>query len=305
MGSTEGVSSRIVEDFLLDAFMASAGDLSELTRTKYLFEIRRFVDFLELQGKISPTLIDAKTVDRYMAKLATSDLTRRSVQVAASALRRYVKFLLEVEALPDFVEVDFTSKASSNKLPKVISKPRLQAALDREGPDSTSGERGVALARDLAMAELLYGAGLRVSELVGLDLGDLDRRTLVVTVFGKGSKVRRVPYSIKADEAIGYYLSGPRAELLATKEPTEALFLGTHGKRIDQRQVRRSLVKLGLGGSAHALRHSFATHMLDAGADIRTVGELLGHVELSTTQIYTHVSKERLMSVYGSSHPRG
>ncbi|NNN10365.1 MAG: tyrosine-type recombinase/integrase [Acidimicrobiaceae bacterium] len=240
-----------------------------------------------------------------MAKLATSNLTRRSVQVAASALRRYVKFLLEAEVLSDFVEVDFTSKSSSNKLPKVISKPRLQAALDLESHGSTNREREVALARDLAMAELLYGAGLRVSELVSLDLGDLDRRIQVVTVLGKGSKVRRVPYSIKADEAIGNYLSGPRAELLANREPTEAFFLGAHGKRIDQRQVRRSLVRLGLGGSAHALRHSFATHMLDAGADIRTVGELLGHVELSTTQIYTHVSKERLMSVYGSSHPRG
>ncbi|NNN12188.1 MAG: tyrosine-type recombinase/integrase [Acidimicrobiaceae bacterium] len=240
-----------------------------------------------------------------MAKLATSSLSRRSVQVAASALRRYVKFLVEMEVLDAFVEVDFTSKASSNKLPKVLSKSRLESVLDQDHFELATQEQKIAMARDLAMAELLYGAGLRVSELVGLDLVDLDRRTLVVTVLGKGSKVRRVPYSKKAEKALGNYLAGPRAELLAGKEPTEALFLGTHGKRIDQRQVRRSLVKLGLGGSAHALRHSYATHMLDAGADIRTVGELLGHVELSTTQIYTHVSKERLMAVYGSSHPRG
>ena len=305
MECIEEGSSRLEAMFLFDAFVPSIGDLSELTRQKYLFEVRRFVEFLDLQGKDSPALIDAKTVDRYMAKLATSSLARRSVQVAASALRRYVKFLVEMEVLDASVEVDFASKASSNKLPKVLSKSRLESILDQDHSELAIGEQKIALARDLAMAELLYGAGLRVSELVGLDLGDLDRRTLVVTVLGKGSKVRRVPYSKKAEKALGHYLAGPRSELLAGKAPTEALFLGFHGKRIDQRQVRRSLVKLGLGGSAHALRHSYATHMLDAGADIRTVGELLGHVELSTTQIYTHVSKERLMAVYGSSHPRG
>ena len=305
MECTKEVSSRLDAMFLLDAFVPSIGDLADLTKQKYLFEVRRFVEFLDFQGKDSPASIDTKTVDRYMAKLATSSLTRRSVMVAASALRRYVKFLVEMEALEASVEVDFTSKASSNKLPKVLSKSRLESVLDQDRSPLVTQEQEVALARDLAMAELLYGAGLRVSELVGLDLADLDRRTLVVTVLGKGSKVRRVPYSKKAEKALSCYLVGPRAELLAGKPQTEALFLGTHGSRIDQRQVRRSLVKLGLGGSAHALRHSYATHMLDAGADIRTVGELLGHVELSTTQIYTHVSKERLMAVYGSSHPRG
>jgi site-specific recombinase XerD len=167
-------------------------------------------------------------------------------------------------------------------------------------------KRAMALvARDDAVLELLYGSGLRVSELCGLDIDGIGFQTGMVTVWGKGSKERRVPMSEPSQTALKRYLEQARDLLVAGDTPVHALFLNTRGHRLGTRDVRRIIDRRSPAPThPHALRHSYATHLLDGGADLRVVQELLGHASLRTTQIYTHVSKERLIGVYNSAHPR-
>jgi site-specific recombinase XerD len=156
--------------------------------------------------------------------------------------------------------------------------------------------------RDLAVLELLYAAGLRVSELCGLDRDGVDLRGRTVTVLGKGGKQRRVPIHDTAVAALGEWLSAGRGQMAG---PPDAVFVNRRGARLGPRDVRRILDRRAASPThPHALRHTFATHLLDGGADLRVVQELLGHSSLATTQIYTHVSKERLRSVYEGTHPR-
>jgi site-specific recombinase XerD len=156
--------------------------------------------------------------------------------------------------------------------------------------------------RDLAVLELLYAAGLRVSELCGLDRGDIDLRHRTVTVLGKGGKQRRVPVHDAAVDALGAWFDGGRDQM---DGPAEAAFVNQRRSRLGPRDVRRIQDRRAVSPThPHALRHTYATHLLDGGADLRVVQELLGHSSLATTQVYTHVSKERLRSVYGDTHPR-
>ena len=155
------------------------------------------------------------------------------------------------------------------------------------------------------MLELLYGSGLRVSELCGLCAGDVDLKRAIVTVWGKGSKQRQLPMSAPAVAAVGEWLRRGRAGLVRDESPADAVFLNLRGRRLGPRDVRRVLDRRAPSPThPHALRHSFATHLLDGGADLRVVQELLGHSSLQTTQVYTRVSKERLLQVYERTHPR-
>ena len=155
------------------------------------------------------------------------------------------------------------------------------------------------------MLELLYGSGLRVAELCGLDVDDLDLARRVVTVTGKGSKQRQVLIHDRCAEAIRAWLGAPRSAMAREDSPSGALFYNRRGNRLGPRDVRRLLDRRSpVPTHPHALRHSFATHLLDGGADLRVVQELLGHASLQTTQVYTHVSKERLLTVYSGTHPR-
>ena len=160
-------------------------------------------------------------------------------------------------------------------------------------------------ARDDAVLELLYGSGLRVAELCGLRLGDLDLKGRSVTVWGKGGKQRRVPMSAPGVEAVARYVASGRAALVNGSTPTGSLFVNRRGRQMTPRDVRRILDRRSpVPTHPHALRHTYATHLLDGGADLRVVQELLGHASLRTTEIYTHVSTERLVGAYRSAHPR-
>jgi integrase/recombinase XerC len=178
-----------------------------------------------------------------------------------------------------------------------------------EPGDSAVPAAGAIALRDHAMLEVLYATGIRVSELTGLDLHDVDRARRVLRVLGKGSKERVVPFGVPADRALGDWLSRGRT-MLATETSGQALFLGFRGGRMDPRAVRtlvhaRTSAVVGAPDiGPHGLRHSAATHLLDGGADLRAVQELLGHASLATTQIYTHISSERLAAVYRQAHPR-
>ncbi|NME88192.1 tyrosine recombinase XerC [Corynebacterium stationis] len=197
-----------------------------------------------------------------------------------------------------YLRTDEAAKLSSPKvpkhLPKVLDPKEASAAMD----NAKSADE-LHLVRDTAMLELLYATGMRVSELTGIDLHDIDSSRQTIRVLGKGNKERIVPFGDAANTALNSWLA--RREELA-KDP-DALFVGTRGKRIDQRQVRRVVEAAG-EVSPHALRHSTATHLLEGGADLRVVQELLGHSSLQTTQVYTHVTSERLKKVFNQAHPR-
>ena len=197
-----------------------------------------------------------------------------------------------------YLRTDEAAKLSSPKvpkhLPKVLDPKEASAAMD----NAKSADE-LHLVRDTAMLELLYATGMRVSELTGIDLHDIDSSRQTIRVLGKGNKERIVPFGDAANTALNAWLA--RREELA-KDP-DALFVGTRGKRIDQRQVRRVVEAAG-EVSPHALRHSTATHLLEGGADLRVVQELLGHSSLQTTQVYTHVTSERLKKVFNQAHPR-
>ena len=197
-----------------------------------------------------------------------------------------------------YLRTDEAAKLSSPKvpkhLPKVLDPKEASAAMD----NAKSADE-LHLVRDTAMLELLYATGMRVSELTGIDLHDIDSSRQTIRVLGKGNKERIVPFGDAANTALNAWLA--RREELA-KDP-DALFVGTRGKRIDQRQVRRVVEAAG-EVSPHALRHSTATHLLEGGADLRVVKELLGHSSLQTSQVYTHVTSERLKKVFDQAHPR-
>ncbi|SDR92178.1 tyrosine recombinase XerC [Corynebacterium timonense] len=231
--------------------------------------------------------------------LARSTMARRTAAVRAFSTWAYNQGHLDSD-----VAARLAAPTVNRHLPKVLSPQRADELVAAGGHGAEDDPQGL---RDRAILELLYATGIRVSELTGLDLGDADhaRRTLRVT--GKGNKQRVVPYGDTAAEAIGAWLRVGRPEL--ARADTQALFVGARGWRIDPRQVRRIVSAAAARSGAsditpHSLRHSAATHMLEGGADLRVVQELLGHSSLSTTQIYTHVSAQRLKAVYDRAHPR-
>ena len=245
----------------------------------------------------------------FMGWCGRKGLTRRTVARKLSAIRTFYRFL----HLEDRVPSDPVRTLRSPRIEKRL--PGHATAADIEGvfsqAEARSAENTFRGTRNLVILELLYGSGLRLSELHGIDLSDLDLGRRQTKVFGKGSKERLVPFTGSAGTAIGRYLPR-RLELQASSmaPDREALLLNPEGKRLSRRSIQTVVRRFlddaapGVGLSAHSLRHSFATHLLDAGADLMAVKELLGHVSLSTTQVYTHTSKERLRQVYRRSHPR-
>lgn len=246
--------------------------------------------------------VDHLTVRSYLAHLSRRKLSRATIARHLSALRTFFKYLVRegiVEANP--ARTVSTPKREKH-LPQVMQTSDI--ALLLEQPD-TATPLG---ARDMAFLELLYASGLRISELVGIDIDDLELRARLVKVHGKGSKERIVPFGTKAETALRNWLA-VRGEL-ATDVEEQAVFVNYRGKRITTRSVRRlfdGYVKnaaLRAGISPHTMRHSFATHLLNAGADLRGIQELLGHASLSTTQKYTHLNDWQLIAVYKKAHPR-
>jgi integrase/recombinase XerC len=242
-----------------------------------------------------------------MARLQRDGISKRSVARKLSTLRGFFRYLLK----KGLIDLDPTTGLQTPKLdkrlPKFLRSPQIDALM--RCPDTTD-PFGM---RDSALLEVLYAAGVRVSELVGIDLPDLDLRSGEIKVLGKGSKERIVLIGRAAQEALGAYISVGRGTLLAKRRAPvaeNALFLNRYGGRLSDRSVSRLLDKyFGMVSdemkiSPHVLRHTFATHMLENGADLRSIQELLGHVSLSTTQVYTHVTRERLKQVYDNAHPR-
>jgi len=301
----------------LDAYgryLAAERGLAAATVTAYTADVAALLDHLaRLAGGPSPDSLDGLTLAvlrSWLAKQRTTGSKRASMGRRAAAGKSFTAWAQRTGRLADDVGARLTSPRPDKTLPSVLRVDQAAAMLaPRVTPDVDVAEPDPVELRNQAILELLYASGIRVSELTGLDVHDLDRHRRVMRVFGKGSKERVVPFGLPADAAVAAWLERGR-EALSTDRSGPALFLGSRGRRMDPRAVR-TLVHArtaAVDGSPelapHGLRHTAATHLLEGGADLRTVQELLGHASLATTQIYTHVSAERLAAVYRQAHPR-
>jgi integrase/recombinase XerC len=287
-----------------DAFLASLTSVAPRTVEAYGRDVAGFVVWAERGAVAGPERVDRTLLRRYVAHLATRGYARRSVARKVAALRRYFGWLARTERLPADPSAGLSAPRGDGRLPRVLSQDDLNHLLE-DPPTAVQADPPERRARDDAVLEVLYGSGLRVSELCGLDVGDLDLDRSRATVWGKGGKQRAVPLSEPAVAALRTWLADGRPALCVDGSPPDALFLNGRGRRLAPRDVRRILDRRAASPThPHALRHTFATHLLDGGADLRAVQELLGHADLATTQRYTHVSRERLRAVYDASHPR-
>ncbi len=290
----------------VDDFVAATA-LAGSTLDVYRRDLRSFADWATDAEHLSgPGDVDRSVLRQYLASLRARQLASRTVARKMAALRRYFAWAVRSGLADQDPTVGLSSPSGDARLPRVLRNDELHQLLDDVG----TRDDGAVGARDDAVLELLYGSGLRVSELCSLDVDAVDLARRRVTVWGKGSRQRAVPLSGPSVDTLSGWLGGTRFEFLA-EVPTvhvddaAALFHNRAGRRISPRDVRRVLDRRSpVPTHPHALRHTFATHLLDGGADLRAVQELLGHADLGTTQIYTHVSRERLRSVFESSHPR-
>lgn len=285
-----------LEDYL--HFLTVERQLAQNTIKSYKRDLTAYIRYLDSLSLTTLHSIERATVLQYLQKLKDSGKSSRTLSRHISSIRSFHQFLVREQVTPHDCTIHIELPKIEQKLPDVLSIPeieRLVESIDR------STARGI---RDVALLELLYGTGMRVSELIAIDLADLHLTMGFVRVFGKGSKERIIPLGRSAVDACNRYLHEVRAG------DTDALFLNMHGTRLSRQGCWQILKDAGRQAniqkviSPHLLRHSFATHLIENGADLRAVQEMLGHADISTTQLYTHVSKKRLKDVYTKYHPR-
>jgi integrase/recombinase XerD len=302
------VSNRL--EAALDGFLqhgAVERGLSPRTLEAYQRDLTRFVQYVEGRGVRAPSGLERGHVTSFLAALGEAGLAPSSRARMLVSVRRFSGFLLASGALERNPCEGVDTPRQRRALPKTLRPDESTALIE-----AAAGEEPLAL-RDRAMLEVLYGAGLRVSELVSLPRTALDARAGVLRVYGKGRRERLVPLGEPALAAIGRYLEAGRPALArAAKRPVEALFLSRRGAAMTRQNFFARLRRLALAAgvprervSPHVLRHAFATDLLEGGADLRAVQAMLGHTDLSTTQIYTHVSRRKLRDLVDAHHPRG
>lgn len=288
-----------------ESFLRSLGSASQATLRAYRSDVEAFAEWAERSGVDGPQAVDRLLLRRYLAYLSTRNYARRSVARKAAALRRYFVFAERRHLIDVDPARHLSAPSGEGRLPRVLKSGELAALLSDDEESAEDPLDEAVRLRDDAVLELLYGSGLRVAECCALDDAGLDLAAAAVTVVGKGDKERRVPMSEPSVEAIAAYLERGRDQLRRGDSPERAVFLNRRGRRLGPRDVRRIIDKRSVVPThPHALRHTYATHLLDGGADLRVVQELLGHSSLRTTQRYTHVSKERLVGMYKRAHPR-
>lgn len=280
---------------------------SDHTIRAYRGDIDALLIHAVAEGCSSLAELDLNSLRRWLGEQNSAGLARSTLARRAATVRSFTAWALREEIIAVDPALRLKAPQREKSLPAVLQQQQLSRLLEGMGAAAQTGDP-VAI-RDLAMVELLYATGIRVGELTGLDLADVNRERRTVSVVGKGNKERVVPFGVPADAALGLWLNAARVSLYKPHSGT-AVFLGQRGGRIDQRSVRTvvdrvlsSLADTSATGP-HTLRHSAATHLLDGGADLRTVQEILGHSSLATTQLYTHVSVERLRDSYKTAHPR-
>ncbi len=292
---------RAVDRYLKE--LAAARGASEHTLRAYRADLKAFCAFLESVAIDAPEQVTPRTLRSYLADLDERGLARASIQRKLSAARSLFKFLLRHGAIDAHPAAGLRPRRGERRLPGWLSIEEIESLL--RSPDLATAKGR----RDRAILEVMYSAGTRAAETVGLDRGDLDLENGVARVRGKGRKERLAAIGSFARESLQAYLADP-ARPRAKPSAASAVFLNLSGGRLTTRSLGRiveeCVLKSGIGRrtTPHTLRHSFATHLLDRGADLKSVQELLGHAHLVTTQIYTHVSIERLRKIYEQAHPR-
>ncbi|WP_426567089.1 tyrosine recombinase XerC [Angustibacter sp. McL0619] len=280
---------------------------SEHTQRAYTTDVCALLDFAAERGATDLDAVTLPLLRSWLAAQTAAGLSRATIARRAAAARTFCAWATRTGRMLRDPALRLVAPRRDRTLPGVLAQQQATELLDVAAGAADDGDP--LHLRDRAALELLYGSGVRVGELVGLDVDDVDLDRRVIRVTGKGNKQRVVPFGVPAAEAVRDWLSQGRPQL-ATADSGPALLLGRRGRRADQRQVREAVHALlehvpgadDLG--PHGLRHSAATHLLEGGADLRAVQELLGHATLATTQIYTHVSVERLKATYEQAHPR-
>lgn len=295
-------------------FVASLTGVSRHTRDAYGSDVAQFVEWLE-RGRVGdPAEVDHRLLRRYLGYLDTRGFAPASIARKVASIRAFFRFLVRRGVVDADPTRALRTPKGASRLPRVPKAREAEALVEAADPDAPElldlddPRVRATVVRDRAILELLYGTGLRVSELCDLTPRDADWRRGVVTAMGKGSKQRQVPLGEPARDALARYQHEGRPELASDETPADALFLNARGRRLTPRDARRVVERYPLDDGRvlhpHALRHAFATHLLEGGADLRAVQELLGHTDVGTTQIYTHLTKERLRAVYDETHPR-
>jgi integrase/recombinase XerC len=316
-----------------ERFLTAERGRSVHTVRAYLADVRSLLEFAVLERVAGPADLDLTLLRSWLAAMTSAGLARSTIARRAASARAFTAWLCRTGRVTSDPGARLRSPKAPRPLPGVLRQQQaadlMEAARQRaadaevapgggpgeQAPPGTAAATARALAvRDRAVVELLYATGIRVGELTGLDLHDVDEERRTVRVLGKGAKERVVPFGVPAGRALRYWLEAGRPVLATPATPGtqghRALFVGVRGRRLDPRQAREGVYRLveSVPGAPstgpHGLRHSAATHLLDGGADLRSVQELLGHATLSTTQIYTHVSVERLRASYQQAHPR-
>jgi integrase/recombinase XerD len=277
--------------------------LSQNTLSAYSLDLREFMDFLAREGVESLESVEPLHLQAHMASLRARGLSSRTIHRHLVAIRVFFRFLNQEGILARNPARLLDSPRLDRKLPHTLSREEVKKLLSQPRSDTPLGQR------DLAMLELLYASGLRVSELVRLSPDQIDFETGLVRTWGKGSKERMVPLGGKAQEALKHYIKEGRSRQLRGRT-SPSLFLSCRAKALSRQGFWKILkgyaLKAGITKplTPHTLRHSFATHLLEGGADLRSLQVMLGHADIATTQIYTHVSRKRLRAIYQQYHPR-
>ena len=292
--------AQALDEYL--SYLAVERGSSANTVSSYGRDLARYVGWLAERGVRDPEDVTRRLVEEHVAELVECGLAPASVERALSAIKGMHRFMVADEICSAFPTSDMPLPSKPERLPDVISVEDAARLLDQPFPQTPAG------LRDRAVLEVLYGCGLRASELVGLDLRTVLLDEGLLRVFGKGEKERVVPVLGTAADALGAYLDRGRGALVG-RRPTDAVFLNVRGGRISRQSVHAIVEKYGRvvgikGLHPHTLRHSFATHLLEGGADLRVVQELLGHANIATTQLYTHVDRSHVRRVYLAAHPR-
>lgn len=289
---------KLLENFL--NYLVSEKGVSQNTQEAYRSDLIQFFEFLEEGIGVNPIEAEKDDIRKFISALLTHGFEKSSVQRKRSAIRRFYSYLVRTGVIRKNPSLGIASLKMEKRLPEVIPEKKLNDMLDRWSPSSPID------IRNKAIIELSYSSGLRVSELLELEPHQIDLERREIKVKGKGGKERIIPIGERAKDAILVYLK--KREKLKPK--TEKVFINRNGNPLTRKGlwfiVKKTFEKLGRGLSVHphVLRHSFATHMLNRGADLRAIQELLGHASLGTTQIYTHVSYEKLKRIYEKTHPR-
>ena len=298
-------------DQILDGYIVhleSERNLSVHTIRAYLGDVKSFFDFLELRKVEEFSTLEIADIRSWLANQQSKGKSRTSVSRRAVSIRLFIAWAQRKGFIESDIAANLVTPKTHRVLPEILSIDEATLAMDSMVTRASEEDTPLAK-RDLALLEILYASGARVSEICGLDLGDIDYERQTIRVLGKGNKERVIPIGIPAMRALQAWLGDARDEVVA-KAIDQAIFVGARGRRIDQRTVRTIVYEalLAIEGAQrmgpHALRHSAATHLLEGGADLRTVQEILGHASLATTQIYTHVSTERLQKAFKQAHPR-